>query len=984
MKKHKAILAIFICICLLTPPCFQLSTIGKIHAEMDYALGEVLSSPDTHISANVMDNAECGELYAQLMSSTTPAEAQALLSLSSDAYPESFRDIMLANENVALGGHENLYINDEQQDNGTEDVDDTPDFIGVAPLVDTPSGIFGSGEGNQISASGNDAVSLVKYATANEDGSYTITLEAWVNGMAAATASDPLDIVLVLTHSSEDGCDLRNSELRDTLKDFCDRIKEQSADGTKHRIAIVGHDDGDIRYESVFQNMATRKGQKQINEIISAIDLGEAVQLNVGLEMAEEVLKANPIKKSDDRKRVVIVLSDGVPCVTDDWDAQSTDAANSALTIARKIKNSGVTVYTVGIFEGANGSTENLPKFDSDGENNATKVANRLMHLLSSNYPNAKSMASKGKINTNARDGRSYYLSATDANVFNGVLEGICSAIIGSANLTAAARIKDFVSVYFTLPEVSAIRVYTADANANTNVETNENWNEPVLHNDFDVSVDEEHRMIKVFGFNYSENEVTSPHPHSGTTDVYGKKLIIQYDLVPEPGFIGGNNVPVDELGESAIFQNDFNNIPVAIFPDVKVNVFINEFSVSTEDKNVYLFGNLGIDDFEADAEAWIDAHGVDFNLFTFDEIGLDDLWMTAFVTISYTIEPSDLKRLTDDVEYELTVTVEPRPSNTDSVGEPAVTRSGSDRKWIYVFKPLLSFMDNEGYYGQNNPNPIESSYKHLYWEHGTFGEVGYTYFEGNKGKDVPPPNKPEMIGEEPTINVGYSYPTLIAFNPIISGDNDTYLVASKTFPIDVQVKIGTVNINDHAYFEHVNLAGEVDDRYPANASYTYEFDYYVNTCSITINKNLLPKDGNFDPEQTFIFKVCYEGIVDGIEILPYAEYNVAVENDNERPDGDTSISFGTRTIVGLPVGTYTVIEDGDWSWRYEQTSITPSGVTLSPSHNSDEVIAINTLDNPNWLGDEAVATNVFNSSETREVYTPNVPVILPKKGGDR
>lgn len=960
MKKHKAILAIFICICLLTPPCFQLSTIGKIHAEMDYALGEVLSSPDTHISANVMDNAECGELYAQLMSSTTPAEAQALLSLSSDAYPESFRDIMLANENVALGGHENLYINDEQQDNGTEDVDDTPDFIGVAPLVDTPSGNFGSGEGNQISASGNDAVSLVKYATANEDGSYTITLEAWVNGMAAATASDPLDIVLVLTHSSEDGCDLRNSELRDTLKDFCDRIKEQSADGTKHRIAIVGHDDGDIRYESVFQNMATRKGQKQINEIISAIDLGEAVQLNVGLEMAEEVLEANPVKKNEDRKRVVIVLSDGVPCVTDDWDAQSTDAANSALTIARKIKNSGVTVYTVGIFEGANGSTEKLPKFNSDEENNATKAGNRLMHLLSSNYPNAKSMTSKGKINTNARDGRSYYLSATDANGFNGIFEGICSAIIGSTGLNSLACIKDAVSVYFTLPELSAIRVYTADANADTDVDNNTGWNEPIPLTEIYVDIDE--RTILVSGFNYTENKVTSPNPHSGTTDVYGKKLIVQYDLVPEPGFIGGNNVNVNDQG-SGIYQNAGSLYAVVYFPETLVNVAIPEFTVNAVEKNVYLLGNLSYSQLKADATAIANVHNGMVDLL---HIAEGEEWKVAFVSIRISIVDSEYDSLKNDTKYTFTVIVEPNasPSNSDicNVGDIAVEQTGSDEKTINVYKPVLRFWDRSGYYGQDNPTPVDSSCMHIYWEHGTISFDGS--FDGGT-------INPSMIGDEPPVSVEYRFEGI---PPIAEGSSGTtYLVAPETFPIEARAKIHDTYIDQYTHFEHetYDQPEPVIDKHKATDPIPEAY-YYVSTCSITITKDVVLSEGvsSIDPEQNFIFNVHYNGS----DVLSPADYNVAITGE------------GSRKIVGLPVGTYTVIEDGDWSWRYEETSIDPPNgqVELTASANSKDVKVTNTLDNPNWLGDEAAASNVFDSTGNGEVYTPDVPMILPKKEEDR
>lgn len=963
MKKHKAILAIFICICLLTPPCFQLSTISKVHAEMDYALGEVLSSPDTHVSANVMDNAKCGELYAQLMSSTTPAEAQALLSLPSDAYPESYRDILLANENAALGGYANSFIADEQQGDNAEDENDTPDFIGIAPLVDTLSGISGSGEGNQIYASENDAVRLVKNATANNDGSYTITLEAWVNStVGAAASSDPIDIVFVLTHSSENGCELRNSELRGTLKDFCDRIKEQSADGTKNRIAIVGCEDGNIRYESAFQNMSTRKGQRRINEIISELDLNEAVQLNVGLELAEEVLEANPVKKGEDRKRVVIVLADGVPCVNADWDSQSTEAANSVLTIAKKIKKSGATVYSVGVFEGANGSTENLPKFNSDGENNATQAANRLMHLLSSNYPNAKSMSSKGKINANARDGRSYYLSATNAKTFNGVFEGICNAIIGATSLGRFARIKDIVSVYFTLPQQNAIRVYTADASENTDVNNNEGWEDPILHSDFEVSVDEEHRTIVVSGFNYSENKVTSPNPHPGTTDVYGKKLIVQFDLVPKPGFIGGNNVPVNDLG-SGIYQNAGSLYATAILPETLVNVAIPKFTVNAVDKNVYLLGNLKYDQLKANATAIADVHNGIVDLL---HIAKGEEWKVAFVSIRISIVDSEYDSLKNDTTYILTVTVEPNTSPTDpdlcNVGDIAVEQTDSDEKAINVFKPVLIFRDESGYYGQENPTPVDSGCGDIYWEHGT------TSFDGQIGGGT---INSSMIGDEPPVSVEY----LFEGTPPIAngGDGKTYLVASRTFYIEARPKIANTYIDQYTHFEHVEHE-HCDQpkivKHLASAQ-SPEAYYHVNTCSITISKDVVLSKGvsSIDPEQNFIFKVDYKSNASGL--FPES-YNVAITGED------------SRTIVGLPVGDYTVTEDGNWPWRYEETSIVPSIVTLSPTANSAEVTVTNTLKNSNWLSDEAVAVNVFDSNGTGEVYTPEVPMILPKKEGDR
>lgn len=971
MKKRKAILAIFICICLLTPPCFQLSTICKAYAEMDYASGEVMPSPDTHVSTDVMDDAEYGELYAKLMSCTTPVEAQALLSSASNAHTESFRGVLLSNENNALGGSANLFITKEKNSGNAEDANDASDYIGIAPFVDAPSGISGSGEENQIFASGNDVVKLVKNATANDDGSYTITLEAWVNSMVSSAAtSAPIDIVLVLTHSSEDGCELRNSELRDTLKDFCDRIKEQSADGTKNRIAIIGYDNDKIRNESALQNMATRKGQRRISEIISEFDLSETAELNVGLEMAKEVLEANPIKKGENRKRVVIVLNDGIPFVSDDWDSHSTEAANSAIATAKKIKKSSAIIYSIGIFEGADGSTENLPKFNSDGENNAIKAANRLMHLLSSNYPNAKSMRSKGKINVNAGDGMSYYLSAANAKTFDGIFDGMSSAIIGSASLGEFARIKDIVSVYFTLPQQNEIRVYTADADESTNVNDNEGWKEPILQNDFEISVDEVHRTIIVSGFDYDENKVTSPNPHPDTTDVYGKKLIVQFDLKPEPGFIGGNNVPVNDLG-SGIYQYASSTYASAMFSETLVNVAIPDFTVNAVDKNVYLLGNLKYDQLKADATAIANVHDGMVDLLN---IGEGERWKVAFVSIRISSVASEYDSLKNDTTYTLIVTVEPNTPSTDpnlcKVGEIAVETTNSDEKAINVFKPVLRFSDESGYYGQENPVPVDLGCTHIQWEHDAI------CFDGNfDGGTI----NPLMIGDEPIVSVEY---LLAGTPPIVNGSNGkTYLVASQTFNIEARPKIGDTYIDQYTYFEHEahpDCDQPVIDRHVANAA-SPEAYYHVKTCSITISKVLQLAEGidenSIDPEQQFIFTVHYDGSEGGA--LPPADYNVVVTGE------------GSRTIVGLPVGTYTVTEDENWSWRYNRpvengnespVPVPPvyepanGRVTLSTTNTSEIVVVTNTLNNPNWLGDEsAAAVNVFDSNGDGEVYNAQI-----------
>ncbi|MGN0808769.1 MAG: DUF5979 domain-containing protein, partial [Christensenellales bacterium] len=120
------------------------------------------------------------------------------------------------------------------------------------------------------------------------------------------------------------------------------------------------------------------------------------------------------------------------------------------------------------------------------------------------------------------------------------------------------------------------------------------------------------------------------------------------------------------------------------------------------------------------------------------------------------------------------------------------------------------------------------------------------------------------------------------------------------------------------------------------------------------------------DPYQSFIFKVHYQGIPDGEgTILSSADYNVLI------------VGAGSRTIVGLPVGTYTVSENTDWSWRYTLVGNNDVSATLSAVNHNATVTMTNRLNNEFWLSDEAVATNVFNSNGTE--YTP-MPAIIPGK----
>lgn len=74
---------------------------------------------------------------------------------------------------------------------------------------------------------------------------------------------------------------------------------------------------------------------------------------DLGLDMANEILSRNPVASGEKRNRVVIVFTDGVPGRS----GFDSNVASHAITEADSIKAAGASVYTVGIFSGADATS---------------------------------------------------------------------------------------------------------------------------------------------------------------------------------------------------------------------------------------------------------------------------------------------------------------------------------------------------------------------------------------------------------------------------------------------------------------------------------------------------------------------------------------------------------------------------------------------------------------------------------------------------
>ena len=109
-----------------------------------------------------------------------------------------------------------------------------------------------------------------------------------------------------------------------------------------------------------------------------------ATRASYGMEMANEILKANPVDDGEGRVRLVVMFTDGEPGYlgfdsSSSYYNQAVTEANNAIEQAYISKNTyGAYVYTIGLYESA-------------GVEATSEVA-YYMNALSSNYPKAQSM----------------------------------------------------------------------------------------------------------------------------------------------------------------------------------------------------------------------------------------------------------------------------------------------------------------------------------------------------------------------------------------------------------------------------------------------------------------------------------------------------------------------------------------------------------------------------------------------------------------
>ena len=589
-----------------------------------------------------------------------------------------------------------------------------------------------------------------------------------------------------------------------------------TADDVKHRIAVVGFasksgygnntellsiagsNSGSVgvaynsiinqNLKDVLQPMDTQNGQNMVNAAIKALAANGATRTDLGMDMAERILNANPVPAGETRNRVVIVFTDGSPTNSTGFQM---DVANAAINKADAIKNTyGATVYSIGIFSGADASTAGNPS------GNEMQKANWFMQQVSSNngtpnYP-------------------SYYLSAGDADSLNSIFQQISNNITtggSSTTLGSETVIKDIISPYFTLPaaaSASDIRLDTYDCTGMTG--DTYTWSSTSGGNG-GASAAVTGDQVSVTGFDFSENWCGTETGTNGSVTYRGKKLVITFTVDPKPGFLGGNGVPTND--NAGVYENGSATTPVITFEQPTVDVPIQDVTVTAEDKNVYLLSDVTAEQLKTGATVMVGDIPLDLSRAE-QNYGLEE-WQTAFVDITVTLKKADgtqipttgLNNLTDDTTYTIEVTVTPKESGSIQ----AQTGSGSAN--INVFKPELTFKDSEAYYGETVPADFSGNKFSETWKHGntTSADTGVT-----------------MIGTMPTLNLSYT--------PEADKINNGKINTKQDIGVDVAVKIGNADVTNHTTFKHLDCAGQT-----CTLPDGMKFLIHVKTCTLNITK---------------------------------------------------------------------------------------------------------------------------------------------------
>ena len=707
-------------------------------------------------------------------------------------------------------------------------------------------------------------------------------------------------------------------------------------------------------YQSVLQNLGKDSyaaSKTMLDNAIDALTASGATRADLGMKMAENIYKNNPVNQNE-RNRVTIMFTDGSPTSYSDFDDT---VANSTISSANTQKNTyGATVYTIGVFDGANASnpTGDLPPYNAIDSNQE----NRYMYLVSSNYPNASDMDNTGDRNPNVTATQSYYMSASSTQALNKIFVAMSTQMGGTTSeLDSTTVVKDIVAPSFVLPNGADknITVTTKDAYYTDGVL---DWNN---EKPFAAGVTITGNTVDVTGFDYKHNFVAETGRVEGDAtqsgNFHGRKLVITFVITPNPDFLGGSGVPTNGA-DSGVYDKD--GVLQEDFTIPTVDVPLKPISNVVQNKYIYL-GNTadltGILDLyvtvmheDQQKNLQIDVDGINNAYVDLKyTINLDDVNVAVYTIPAgkkwedgtWTVNKGDLLRnyqALGDTKFEVTC-VMTDAAESSKLTPDQYTANGTAA--IFVYKPTVTFKDSVQKYNKTlNMGTDVNSFLNAH-------KVGVDWKHGETLS-----TQVAMEGDAPEITFEYAYADGVFNDFVMNSVNDV--------PVNVTATIqgtGTaIGNNEGVTYKHQNCGGGVNCKY--GMGYEEFIVHVINALtSLTIEKT---GAADIDVNQSFLFTVTGKD-ADGKDI------NLTV----------TVHGNGSTIIDGLVVGNeYTITEKTDWSWRYEfskwehkvnaDDATTKTGSTNGAAIELGEngtITFTNERKEVKWLDGDSWCNNIFN-----------------------
>lgn len=313
---------------------------------------------------------------------------------------------------------------EQQSEQQSEQPDEQPVTLSAQPIAraNRAQSVAQNETGSQLGAPEKH-----KRIKKNDDGSYTVNVD--VKGAVnstTVTTTQPIDFTLVLDVSGSmddpmsktDRTKKRLDALKEAVKAFLDEAANTNTEAGSELVHVglvkfAGNEKNGIGDDTYRSGGYTYNYSQIVSDLtanmsglenkVSKLKAAGATRADNGFNLAVKVMGSASART--DAKKVVIFFTDGSPTSSNGFEKE---VANNAVTAAKKLKDGGAAVYSIGIFASAN------PSSLSSNEN-------QFMHAVSSNFPKATKYNQRGEGNIKA----GYYKSATNASELNAIFDEI-------------------------------------------------------------------------------------------------------------------------------------------------------------------------------------------------------------------------------------------------------------------------------------------------------------------------------------------------------------------------------------------------------------------------------------------------------------------------------------------------------------------------------------------------------------------------------